>query len=189
MGDPERAHSAQQAPPAADTNAATPHVHYIKPSPRPKPKESPEQSTPESKTEPSAPRGYRITPITPSNGDRDDYTFVLKECHRSGDLIKCWGLITNTTDAPRETSLNDSTAVDDEGNSIFIGTFGGGFMFPGANSPYGTQQKLLPGVPTKFIVTVDDPHRNVKAINLDLKISGGQPYHYDALILKDAPVQ
>jgi hypothetical protein len=114
---------------------------------------------------------------------------VLKECHRSADLIRCWGLITNTTDAPRLTVLDDSTAVDDEGNSIAIWTIGGGFMFPGANSFYGGQEKLLPGVPTKFTINVNDPHRNVHGINFALRTSGGQPYRYDTLILKDVPVQ
>jgi hypothetical protein len=132
---------------------------------------------------------YAIIPILPAGDDRPDYTFILKQCYRASDMIQCWGLMTNTTDAPRPTSLNDSRAIDDEGNSIFIGIFGGGFTFPGANSPFGTQQKLIPGVPTKFAVKINDAHRNVKSINLELHVSGGEPHRYDALVLKDVPVQ
>jgi hypothetical protein len=145
--------------------------------------------TPESTPPTTTKSDYQLTPATPSNMTPDDYTFILKECHRIGDLIKCWGLMTNTTDAPRYTSLDDSSAVDDEGNTIFIGTFGAGFMFPGSGSFYGTQEKLLPGVPTKFMVTLDDPHRNVRTINLALRVSGGEPHRYDTLILKGVPVQ
>lgn len=185
-GGPNRAATS----PNPSRRSTTPSVGYATPNSAADEQEPREQPIPVDKSQPEpAPKSYRITAITPSNGDPDDYTFVLKECHRSGDLIRCWGLITNTTDAPRSTDLHDSMAVDDEGNSIFIGTFGGGFMFPGANSPYGTQQKLLPGVPTKFVVTIGDPHRNVKSINLNLKVNGGQPYRYDSLILKDVPVQ
>ena len=65
----------------------------------------------------------------------------------------------------------DCNAVDDEGNSIFVGPFGGGFMFPNANDR--TADCLMPNVPTKFVVTVFDPHQNVKAINLSLRCPMG----------------
>ena len=132
---------------------------------------------------------YRLTEMAPLGDDHPDYSMVLKQCYREGEHIKCWGLMTNTTDAPRYTVLNDSKVVDDEGNTIFVGTFGGGFTFPGSGSIYGITEKLIQGVPTKFIVTIDDPHTNVKSINLDLRVNGGSPYRYDTLIFKDVPVQ
>jgi hypothetical protein len=128
---------------------------------------------------------YTITSMSPEGGDPPDYTFRLKQCYRASEKITCWGLITLTTDAPRHTTFYDSRAIDDEGNSIFIGTFGGNFTFEGS----GDQQKLLPGVPAKFVITVLDPHQNVKAITLDLNVHGGDENRSDQLIFKDVPVQ
>jgi hypothetical protein len=136
-------------------------------------------------TEGEAAKKYTITPMSPEGGDPPDYTFRLKQCYRASEKITCWGLITLTTDAPRHTTFYDSRAIDDEGNSIFIGTFGGGFTFEGS----GEQQKLLPGVPAKFVITVQDPHQNVKSITLDLHVHGGDENRSDELIFKDVPVQ
>jgi hypothetical protein len=128
---------------------------------------------------------YTITPMSPEGGNPPDYTFLLKQCYRASEKITCWGLITLTSDAPRHTTFYDSRAIDDEGNSISIGTFGGNFTFEGS----GDQQKLLPGVPAKFVITVPDPHQNVKSITLDLNVHGGEENRSDQLIFKDVPVQ
>jgi hypothetical protein len=128
---------------------------------------------------------YKLTPMNPEGGNPPDYTFLLKQCYRASQKITCWGLITLTSDAPRHTTFYDSRAIDDEGNSISIGTFGGNFTFEGS----GDQQKLLPGVPAKFVITVHDPHQNVKAITLDLNVHGGDENRSDELIFKDVPVQ
>jgi len=131
---------------------------------------------------------YKLTPTGPTSGDPHGYSFTIEQCYRSGEKIECWGKAVNKTDAPTTLGLNDSNAVDDEGNSISVGLFGGGFMFPNTNVPNGWGAHLLPDVPTKFTVTIPDPHQNVKAINLELRVQWG-PGGVDTLIYKDIPVQ
>jgi hypothetical protein len=134
-------------------------------------------------------KSYRLTPMEPLGGNPSDYTFTLKQCYRELNAIKCWALITNTTDAPRQTNLHDSKAFDDEGNTIKIGTFVGGIRFSGTGDSYEIQEKLLQGVPTRVEVIIGDPHQNVKTITLELRVHGGEPYRMDTLVFKDVPVQ
>jgi hypothetical protein len=132
---------------------------------------------------------YTINPTPPYSGENPNFTVLMDECHRGGDLILCTGKITDNTDAPTRTQLRDSTAVDDEGNAIFVGSFGGGVSFVGANSMYGNMQRLMPGVPTKFRVTIDDPHRNVRFMNLQLVFDWTSNSELDTLLFKKLPVQ
>jgi hypothetical protein len=135
---------------------------------------------------PAAVTNYRITPIHPQSGEPEGYSMVIEECHRSGDLIRCSGKAINTTDARGTLSLRDSVAVDDQGRSTFIGTFGGGFSFPGM----GNVQNLMPNVPTRFEVTINDPHLSVKALNLQLSVnSTGDFYPNSTLVFEGIPVQ
>src|SRR5712692_330746 len=100
---------------------------------------------------------YKVTPINPSSGDPAGYSLTIKQCYRSGEKILCWGIATNKTDAPTTLDFRESHAVDDEGNSIVNG-YGSGFMFPGSSISYnGGSEHLLPNVPTKFTVTINDP--------------------------------
>jgi hypothetical protein len=148
------------------------------------------QSQGETHGEAEPDRQYTLTPTKPSGGDPDGYAFVIQQCYRSHGKIECWGNVTNRTDAPTEFVLRYSTAVDDEGNSIFSGTFGGGFSFPGANSMYGSSERLLPSVPTKFIMTINDAHQNVRTIHLDVHVQWeGSPGRYDELVFEGIPVQ
>ena len=153
---------------------------------------APENATPaqsQSAAEERTVKTYHLTPTSPTSGEPDGYTFVIEDCYRSGEQIKCEGKATNKTDATTPLSLYDSHAVDDEGNSIGIWTTGGQFMFPGANAIYGGRERLLPGVPTKFLVTIDDPHRNVKTINLELSTHWSEDNRSDKLVFEGVPVQ
>jgi hypothetical protein len=144
----------------------------------------PSQRTEESPSPP--PRAYKITPILPTSGANPDYTMQVDECHRAGDQILCSGKITNNTDAPTNTYLRDSTAVDDEGNSFFVGSFlGVGIGFPG----FGTEERIMPNIPTKFVLTVNDAHRNVKTINLQIAVDWTGGARYGSLIFQGIPVQ
>jgi hypothetical protein len=132
---------------------------------------------------------YQLTPTNPLGGNPEDYTLTIKQCYRSGEKIKCWGMATNRTDAPTTLEFRDSHAVDDEGNSIVNG-YGSGFMFPSANTLYGGSEHLLPNVPTKFTVTIDDPHQNVKRINIEVRTTWRTTESRDDhLVYKDVLVQ
>lgn len=145
---------------------------------------APSQRTEESPSPP--PRAYKITPTLPTSGANPDYTMQVDECHRAGDQILCSGKITNNTDAPTNTYLRDSSAVDDEGNSFFVGSFlGVGIGFPG----FGTEERIMPNTPTKFILTVNDAHRNVKTINLQIAVDWTGGARYGSLIFQGIPVQ
>jgi hypothetical protein len=128
----------------------------------------------------------KIDPIKPESGGDSDFNFLLDECHRSSDQIRCSGKITNLTDAPTHTYLRDSTAVDDEGNSFFVGTFGGGLTF---GSGFGDNTRLMPDVPTRFEIHVNDAHRNVKTINLQINVDWTGRSRYDTLAFQGVTVQ
>lgn len=138
---------------------------------------------------PEEPQGPKMDPIAPSSGADPEESLVVDECHRAGDQVRCSAKITNNTDAPRNTYLRDSSAVDDEGNSFFIGSFGGGISFASEAGFGGVNQRLMPGVPTKFYVTVNDAHRNVKKINLQISADWTGGARYATLIFNDVPVQ
>ncbi len=130
---------------------------------------------------------YKLNPISPTSSADPNYPTTIDECHRTGDNIRCSGRITNYTDAPTTIYLCDSTAVDDEGNSFFIGSFMGvDVHFAG----FGDEERIMPNVPTKFIVIIPDPHRNVKAVNIQLAINtcSAEP-PIQTLIFTKVPVQ
>lgn len=128
---------------------------------------------------------YKISTILPTEGGSNDLSLMINECHHSGDSIICTGMITNNTDAPTQTGLYGCNATDDEGNTFSLGSVVGTFYFPGV----GGQFRLMPGVPTKVMVDVPDPHRNVKAINLQLYVDwDGNPSHLSP-VFKGIPVQ
>ena len=132
---------------------------------------------------------YKVSPTLPTSGGDPDFSMVINECHRSGDQVRCLGMVTNNTDAPRSTDLHDSSAVDDEGNSFFIATFGGGISFAGDAATGGLRARLMPSVPTKFSVTISDAHRNVKAINLQISVDWLGNASIATLIFEGIPVQ
>jgi len=138
----------------------------------------------------TAGHGYiQKSEIKPMSGADDDYTFIIEQCHRSGEKILCSGKATNKTDASTRLSLRDSGGVDDEGNSFGIMIFGGSFSFPGAQEIGGANQKLLPNVPTRFEIIIGDPHLNVKKVNLDLSTDWDNGNKHDHLIYEGVPVQ
>ena len=132
-------------------------------------------------TESVSAKQYKLTPISPEGGDLPDYVMLVKQCYRADQLIKCWGTITNTTDARTSINAYDSRAFDDEGNSISVYTFGGGFTFSGG------VLYLPPSVPLKFDVTITDPHLNVKTIDLDLNVAWDG--RHNSRVFKNIPVQ
>jgi len=151
------------------------------------PENAPAQNQPAA--EEQAAKSYQVTPTNPSSGSHEGYGFVIEECYRQGEQIKCEGKAINRTDATTRLTFYDSHAVDDEGNGIGIWTSGAQLVFPGTDAIYGNSQRLLPDVPTKFIMTIDDPHRNVKAINLELAIHWGEDNRSDRLVFEGIPVQ
>jgi hypothetical protein len=126
--------------------------------------------------------------LTPTNPTSDTsglgYTLVLEQCYRAGESIRCWGLMTNTTDAAERPRLWEATAFDDEGNSVNV-PYGGLSFSNGAD-----EQRILPSVPTKVFIRIDDPHVSAKTLALDLHLQwqdeGARNEH---LVFKGIPVQ
>jgi hypothetical protein len=106
---------------------------------------------------------------------------VVQQCLRSGDLIKCWGTITNTTDARGRAEPQDSRVFDNQGNSMEAYTFGGGFTFSGNTT------SLPPNIPLKFYVAFSDPHLSVKTVTLELRVSWN--YRSTTRTFRSVPVQ
>jgi hypothetical protein len=120
-------------------------------------------------------------PTPPVSGLGTGYTFVIDECHRSGERVLCSGKAANTTDASSRLSSYTSRAVDDEGNSIQVN----GVQFSDGN----ILQKLMPNVPVSFTIFVDDPHQNAKKLNFELHVSFEGASGFDNLVFKDIPIQ
>src|SRR5579862_1341244 len=145
-------------------------------------------SIPEAQKAPAIPKPppLKIETINPTSSGTADYSLVLQECHHSGDRILCSGQITNMTDATINLLLSDSSAVDNEGHGFFIATFGGGFVFDGGGPLAG---HLMPNVPTRFIVTVNDAHQNVKSLNLWLNAIRANGSRNETFTFEGVPVQ
>lgn len=137
-------------------------------------------------TQVESPAAYKPTPMLPTSGGDDDYSFEIEECHRSGEQIVCSGKATNKTDARTKLALHNASSVDDEGNMA-----NARMMFPSAGEPYGISEYLMPGVPTNFTLTISDNHQKVRSINLELDTNweAGGSAKYDELIYKGVPVQ
>jgi hypothetical protein len=149
---------------------------------------SPEPAEPPAPKTQASERTYIIESVAPSSGADSDYRLLIDECHRSADRIHCSGKATNTLDVPKHLYLKDGHAVDDQGNSIEIRS--AQFQFPGGTQlNYSSEENLLPNVPTKFTLVINDPDSNVLKINLQLSTyweSGGKD---DELIYTGVSVQ
>ena len=91
----------------------------------------------------------------------DDVQISIQQCARSGEYINCWGYVTNLSDARQRFHFGATKPVDDLGNAIPMGYFGG----KGASRPNFSGEvhaDLVPNVPTKYEVSVYDPHPAVK---------------------------
>jgi hypothetical protein len=137
--------------------------------------------TPEPSQGPMQP-GPVLRHIAPASGAESGYMLTIEHCGREGDIVACWGFASNNSDAPDSLYLEDSHAVDDQGNSMFVGLFGGGISFDTGNS-----EKLIPGVPVRFHVRVRDAHTAVRSLVLQLNTQWQRSY--DHLIFKDVPVE
>jgi hypothetical protein len=132
---------------------------------------------------PPPPKPVHFT--APTSGADSEFTMMMGNCERLSDRIECSGMIKNTTDAPSLVYLMDSTAVDDEGRSFFLGSFlGSNIRFD-----QGTMEKLMPNVNTRFIVDVPDAHENVKAVNLQINTQWGEGERPGHVIFENIPVQ
>ena len=131
----------------------------------------------------------KLTPTKPTSGEPDGYSFIIEPCDRSGEQIKCEGKAKNLTDAIARFLLHESHAVDDEGNIIGIWMTGGQPMFAGTNSASDSNDRLLTGVSTGFVATINDFHRNVQTINMELHTHWKGGNRYDALVFDGVPVQ
>jgi hypothetical protein len=111
----------------------------------------------------SRPANYRLTPNDPREGNPTGYTVAIQQCYREGEKIKCWGKVTNTTDASVHLLFYGGTAVDDEGNSFQIAP-----QYDEAANVFmsDTDKKLIPNVPLKFYITVPDGHMRAKTVTL-----------------------
>jgi hypothetical protein len=122
------------------------------------------------------PPEYKKTPTPPATGAIIGASVVIDECHRPDIYhIICIGELTNTTDAPEQIFLGDSTVVDDEGNSFFInggfegaGGFTLGEIANGSGGGGGAFEPFMPGVATKFSTHIKDGHQNVRSVSLML---------------------
>jgi hypothetical protein len=127
--------------------------------------------------------GHALQPATiePEGGSPKEYAAVLQRCDRAKQKIECSGLVTNKTNSRSEVSLYDSRASDDVGNSFFISSGFGEIRFSGGAGA------LLPNVPVKFVVVINETHQSAKAISLELRLSWQG--RYDALLFKNVPIQ
>lgn len=131
------------------------------------------------------PKEQPVHLTAPTSRQDSDFPMMLGTCHRLSDRIECWGFVKNTTDAPSLVYLMDSTAVDDEGRSFFLGSaFGANIRFD-----QGDMERLMPNVNTRFVVDVPDPHENVKSVNLQLNTEWGTPERHAHAIFENIPVQ
>jgi len=125
---------------------------------------------------------YKLTPVSAVEGPQRDYTLTVQQCFRASERINCWGYVTNTTDATLGFHLSlPGTFFDDEGNTSWVD---GTLRYP---------VRLIPDVPVKFELEINDSHRAVKSVSLQFGTAAGgdtfQSVHYDHLTFKNIPVQ
>jgi len=144
----------------------------IRPGPaRPAAIRTPEITVPE--------RHYKIIPIEPSSGGSDHYALTVQECHREGEVINCVAKATNNTDASTTMRFEFGNVVDDEGNAYHAHVYETMDSF-----------KLLPGVPTNVPFQIQDPHLNVKKVNIEINLEWhGYVLDGSRITFKDIPVQ
>jgi hypothetical protein len=148
-----------------------------------KPHEQPEPQAVQSQAivpvpRPEPPRpAFKLTPTTPMRGSPAEYDISIQQCVRSADSVHCWGRVSNTTDTTLLLNFAQSQCVDDQGNAILF-------------RPQTQTDRLLPSVPTRFDITFDDPHMNVKVLNFEVHTWLPQ-YHErnDMFAFKEVPLQ
>ena len=137
--------------------------------------------------EPSRRPTLTLTPVEGS-GLPNDITVSIQRCARSGEYIECWGYVTNLSGARQRFHFGSAKPVDDLGNAIPMGYFGK----KGASRPNFSGEvhaDLVPSIPTKYEVTVWDPHPAVKKFSslvFDEVIWENKRY---TVTLTDVPVQ
>jgi hypothetical protein len=125
---------------------------------------------------PPPPRRYAKTPTVPASGQGNGYSFLLEECHRTGQSIECSAMVSNTTDVLSPFSICCGVTVDDEGNSAKL---------VGATP----SERLMPGVQTQFDLRVANPHQNATKLNLEIHVHFEAARSYDVLTFRDIPIQ
>jgi hypothetical protein len=133
---------------------------------------------------PSAP-SLKLENHLPVSGGESSYTIAIQECHRAGAIVQCTGKVTNNIDTNTVFGLHGGSAVDDQGNSLTMQA-----NFPNPNV-FFWGMNLLPGVPAKFVIVVQEEHQSAKSLNLILAMSwhpADHEYHGE-LSFKDILIQ
>jgi hypothetical protein len=182
---PSSARTAYVSPPPTQPVTQVPTAPISRKA-KPDPEAATEVQLPKGETPPEPVKKYVLTPVSPTTDTAGlGYNISVKQCYRAGEHIECWGLMTNSTDAAERPRLWGGTAFDDEGNSVSL-DYVGCFAF----STGSDVQRLLPGIPAKFFIKINDPHLNAKMLALDVHLQwsdyGARDEH---LMFKDIPVQ
>jgi len=119
---------------------------------------------------------YKTITVEPASGNAGDFKFTIQQCYRSEDSFKCFGKALNKSDAPANTVLNWINAVDDEGNA------------PQVHFTTLNRFRLLPDTPYNIPFRIDDAHRNVKTVTIEIALQW-KGEDYTTLVFNKVPVQ
>jgi hypothetical protein len=96
-------------------------------------------------------------------------TKIYRARWKTPAIVQIEGTVINHDDTRQKLITQDSTAVDDQGNPVFIASGFGQFKFGTCNHDGGGEvTQLDPGIPVAFCVQIADPDPYVSEMNLAL---------------------